>query len=186
MRYFRKIDIDHLETIKAKTLEFVEKDDYVYYRFGPSFNHLDLKSYLEYVPEVEQAFAKYNLKCRMAVAYVMWENDTPIHKDTCARYNNDGRLARINLPVLNCEGTLTSFYSNADFYLYKEPTRGQPSYRIRNPQDLKFEGSVEIDKATVMRISEAHQPVMNLDRAPRITLSLGFNRDPVFLLDGDD
>ena len=49
-------------------------------------------------------------------------------------------------------------------------------------EGLKKVGEVEIDQSTVIRVNEPHMITMNPNNNPRITLTLGFNKDPVFLL----
>ena len=45
---------------------------------------------------------------------------------------------------------------------------------------------VEVDQPTVLRVRAAHKVIMNAHTPPRINLTLGFDKDPVYMLDGGD
>jgi hypothetical protein len=45
---------------------------------------------------------------------------------------------------------------------------------------------VEIDQPTVLRVRAPHKVVINELTVPRINLTLGFNRDPVYMFEGGD
>jgi hypothetical protein len=54
---------------------------------------------------------------------------------------------------------------------------------FKSANGLKMVDRVEITQATVIRVNEPHDVVMNSNTEHRITLTLGFDRDPVFLLE---
>ena len=56
-------------------------------------------------------------------------------------------------------------------------------FYFANPRAQYLELKVEIDQATVIRIKAPHSVKMDEAHAPRVTLTLGFDRDPVFLLE---
>jgi hypothetical protein len=106
----------------------------------------------------------------------MWDNkDCLPHKD----YTDS--IARVNFPILNCEGTRTVFYDNLKSKRLILPT-GAPFYMTMNKDYVEVD-SVEVTQATIVRISEGHSVIMNEEKFPRITLTLSFTPDIGLLLD---
>jgi hypothetical protein len=152
----------------------------VYNRSLPkaSWYNLNLASLIKECPEIILAFKKYDLKPIMAAAYIMYDPaHTSIHVDSWVFQ------ARINLPLLNCKNTYTNFYeSKSELVKWINPDSGLVSYNIQG--DCTLVDRVEIEQATIIRTKVLHSVDLPIGNpVPRITLTLGFNKDPVFLLD---
>ena len=120
--------------------------------------------------------------CNLAVAFVMYDNtQTTIHIDVYKPTHKN--ITRINVPILNTKNTFTRFYTGGDFSLYTNPVTDITNYTLTGLAGLRLVDKVEIDKPTVVKVNVPHDVKMDLEHVPRITLSLGFDRDPVFLLD---
>ena len=186
MNYYKKIDIDFYDEIVKDTLSYLlnQKPD-IYYRNvnkAGSFNILDLEEFKKFCPKLDLGFAKYNLVCNLAVAFVLYNNEqTNIHIDVYKPTHKN--ITRINIPILNTKNTFTRFYSGGEFSLVTNPITGITSYKLTGITGLKLVDKVEIDKPTVIKVNEPHDVKIDLKNVPRITLSLGFDIDPVFLLD---
>jgi hypothetical protein len=181
MIYYKEIDIIDYDTIVSKSLAFTKQNEKIFNRtLNASLYWFNFYEYSKAVPEVVESFGKLGLKCIDACVYVMYNPaHTSLHKD------HTTRLARINLPLLNCENTYTNFYSNVIFEAWMNPDTRNISYPAVNT-DYVLETRVEMKKTTVVRISEAHKVDMPAGNpVPRITLSLQFDKDPVFLLDNN-
>jgi hypothetical protein len=123
------------------------------------------------------AFDRYSIKCTYAAAFITYRNaDVLVHIDAG---NNQ---ARINIPLENCKNTFTEFYKGGDAIAYINPITGVQATRIDGPT-LRIVARVEIDQATVIRVKAPHLVRMDEAHAPRVTLTLGFDQDVVFLLD---
>ena len=181
MLYFKEGDIPYYDIIIQKSLDFVKKNDAAYFRkiLSVSFYILNLDDYISDVPEIRLAFAEYNMRCTAVGTYVMYSPaQTRIHADGILNF------ARINLPLLNCKNTFTHFYSGCHSVHTVDPDSGIIGRYVTNPKEAKLEASIEMKKATVVRISEPHIVELPLGNPiPRITLSLSFDKDPIFLLD---
>jgi hypothetical protein len=177
MIYYKKIPLDYFDIIVFKALDYVKQHDEIYYKKKEaSFYPLNTDELLSICPEINLAFAKYNLVCNYAAIYITYKtSDNYVHVDDWHH------KARINLPLLNCKDTSTNFYSNVKTERLVNPNSGLEKYRVINT-DYVLSDSVEIDSATVIMTSEGHKVVMNTTNAPRITLTLGFDKDPVFLI----
>ena len=174
--YYQKIEIDHLDTIKVKCLEYVKTQTDIYYQktLG-AYRTLNFAELTAYCPELLTAFNQYNIVCTYAAAFVVYRNKgILVHIDA----GND--QARINIPLENCKNTFTEFYENGYSVPYSNPITGTTATKIL---DAQLVDKVEIDQATVIRIKAPHSVKMDEAHAPRVTLTLGFDRDPVFLLE---
>ena len=173
------MELEYYNIIIHKCLTYIKTINTVYNRSLPkaSWYNLNLMTLIKECPEIILAFNKYDLKPVIAGAYVMYDpNHTSVHVDEYPAQ------ARINLPLLNCKNTYTNFYESKDEPIkWINPDSGVVSYNIVG--DYKLVDRVEITQATILRTKVLHSvdlPISN--PVPRITLSLGFNKDPVFLL----
>ena len=151
----------------------------VYNRLLPraSWYDLNLLSLIKECPEIIVAFNKYELKPIMAAVYIMYNyTHTSIHIDDFLPN------ARINLPLLNCKNTYTNFYeSKVEPVKWINPNSGVVSYTAEG--DYTLVDRVEIEQATIIRTNVFHSVDLPIGNpVPRITLTLAFDKDPVFLL----
>ena len=177
--YYRKIEIDHLDIIQTKCLEYIktQKEIYLQKPVG-SFRFLNFQELTACCPELLTAFNRYGLTCTYAIAFIMYSNsDVVPHID-----DKDIIQARINIPLENYKNTFTMFFEGGAPTLYINHNTGISTTLYKGP-GLRVVDKVEIDQATVIRIKAPHSVQMDDTHAPRVILTLGFNLDPVFLLD---
>jgi hypothetical protein len=179
MKYYKSIEMNDFDLIKQATLQYAIEKNHIE-KFG--FKFINWAEYVLSCPQILTAFSMYNLtpiQGFFIVAYSL--RDAPLHID----YTSNTRpMCRINIPILNCEGSLTEFYTGGKYVPRTENNNGEFSFTIIDDISLATKvAEVEILKPTVIRIQEPHRVVPNLNAVPRITLSLVMNRDPVFLLD---
>jgi hypothetical protein len=184
MLYYKKIDILLYDEIVNRSLNYVKEIPEIFYRQRPaaSFYELNLINFLKQVPEINTSFKELGLTCIRAAVHVMYKAEhTVIHKDTLYP------LARINIPLLNCNNTYTEFYKNVITIAWKNPDSGIISYPVYNDNDVcELADRVELTQATVLRVSEAHTVHIDGTVVPRIALTLGFYPNPIFLLNEND
>ena len=181
MRYYKKIDIDFYDEVVNDTISYLknQKPDIYNRKINATYYILDINEFKEFCPKLDLAFSRYNIICDFAVAFVMKTNsDAPLHIDNYTRGD-----ARINIPILNTKGTYTRFYTGGIFKEIVNPITKVPALSLTSINGLKRVDSVEIDQATVIRVNKPHDIFMDINNSPRITLTLGFNKDPVFLLE---
>ena len=182
MLYYKKINISYYDEIVNHSLHYVKQQTEIFNRERhlASFYEMRLDEFLTAVPEVELSFKDLGLTCIRAAVYVMYKSEhTSIHKDC------PWPMARINLPLLNCENTYTRFYKNVITGVSKNPQSGIVSYPVIN-NDYELADKVELTQATILKVSEAHDVQLNDTPVPRIALTLGFSPNPVFLLNVDN
>lgn len=140
-----------------------------------SYNWLPNEIFKEYETALNALFNHYSIKCVAAAMYITYnKKQGDIHCD------NTDYDARINLPVLNCQGSFTEFYTVSKSIYYTNT-----KYTIKIP-DKESENTLieklELKMPTVMRVNEFHA-VNTGNNVPRISLTLSFDRDPIFLLE---
>jgi hypothetical protein len=181
MNYYKKIDIDFYDDIVADTLTYLkeQKPDIYNKKIAATYYVLELDEFKKHCPKLDLGFAKYDLICNFAVAFVMHKtSDVKLHID---RYNMG--KARINLPILNTHNTFTRFYTGGTFTKVTNPLTNITALRLTGIDGLTLVDKVEIDKTTVMLVTEPHDILKLNSEIPRITLTLGFDKDPAFLLE---
>ena len=180
-RYYQKIEIDYFDEIVSDTLKYLkeQKPDIYNKTIKATYYALNLNEFKKYCTKLDLGFARYDLICNFAVAFVMHKTtDVQIHIDNYVK-----STARINIPILNTHNTFTRFYTGGIFTSWTNPLTNITSLRLSGIDGLKLVDKVEIDKATVMLVNEPHDILKLNSEIPRITLTLGFNKDPSFLLD---
>jgi hypothetical protein len=175
--YYQKIEIDNLDTIKIKCLEYIKSKEDIYYKPKGSYLNLNFKELIAYCPELLTAFNRYNIVCTYAAAFVTYRN-----RDVLVHIDDGNDQARINIPLENCKNTFTEFYKGGTSHSYVNKITGTIATRFTG-SGVTLVDKVEIDQATVIRVKAQHSVKMDERYAPRVTLTIGFNRDPVFLLE---
>lgn len=179
MGYFwKRIDIENLEIIRSKTLNFLnEKTDVLdKSKFKGPFVNLKKYNFLDIIPEIGQSLRKLNLFPDDASVYITYRNvDSVPHKD----YTDS--IGRVNIPILNYEGSYTLFYSNVKAQRLVLPT-GAPFYATTNT-DFYESDRMLFHFPAIVRISEGHNILMDESKFPRVTLTISTTPDAGLLLD---
>ena len=177
--YWKKIEIDNLEVIRKKTLDWLtnETDYLLKSKWKGPFVPLKKHRFLEVVvPEIAESFRKLDLFPDDASIYVTYHNGDSIpHKD----YTDS--IGRINIPILNYENSFTVFFENLKGKRAILPT-GSPFYMTTN-RDYYEVTRLPFDSPAIVRISEGHDILMtDFTRVPRVTLTISTTPDAGLLL----
>lgn len=180
MIYFKEIDLDNYDLVLDQCRTYIKSNSKIYNRELAKASAYSIPIHIlsQACPELKSSFIKYGLHVVTASAYVMYKPEhTSLHVDLCRT------KSRINLPIFNCEGTYLNFYSNAKTMLVTNPDSGYKNLHVTNPDECIVEAALELKKATVVLITEPHKVILPTGSVtPRITLSLGFDKDPTYLL----
>jgi hypothetical protein len=179
MKYYIRIFVPDFETIQTKTDQFLNK---IEWRPKVGFHALPWSEYTEYCPEILTAFEKlYGLKPVWAATYITY-NDThsKIHVDNRKPCRHDHEC-RISLPIRNCEGTYTEFFTGGEYDEFRQPS-GEKFYVLKDNSTATKVDQVEMTGPTVMRVMEPHR-VCHPHNMQRVNLTVYTDKDPVFLLD---
>jgi hypothetical protein len=172
MKPYRKLDlVKDFKIIQTKTLEYLGD-------VKSGFTLLDWADFTAYCPEVLTCCEAYGLTPIAGAIYVIQtQEDEILHIDYADSKN--WPKARINIPILNCEGSKTQWFRGGQHQIVKLKSR-TPWVRIEG--DVEKIDEVEVTQPIVHATQIAHLVKPNLERIPRIMLTLRMDRDPVYLL----
>jgi hypothetical protein len=180
MKYYKKIEIENLEVIQKKVLQFIKfKHPTIYFRkVESSWNHLDVPSLLAACPELSESFGKLNLSCIFASIHIMYDNThSAIHTDITPW------KARINIPILNCNGTFTKFYTGEKVVEEIRTMANNKTFKVDaiiNPLECIEVDAYELTQPLILKTYIPHRVFMNETSRPRIALSIGCDPDPFY------
>jgi hypothetical protein len=175
MQYYKKINIQYQETIIEKIKIFLYQKNYVEtdtYGFTP----LNFSEVVNYCPELFVSLLSHKLKIISVSLYKSLNNNNPIHIDNVKNYYK----CRINIPILNCQGTHTVFYKATPINLIDQ---GHNNISLIRCIDEVEVDRVTIDQPTIIRVDQPHKVIMDEQHSPRICLTVRCDPDPFVLLD---
>jgi hypothetical protein len=177
MILFKELEILGWEILQKDVIEFLSKNIDIYNRSkNISLIPIPIDYFFKLKLIVDKLFSIYNIKCIKIFLYVMNKNeDGSLHND------NSKFDYRINLPILNCKKTYTEFYSVNKFRYYQNT-----HYTIKLPEEnaeINLIDKLELKKPTLVNVNEFHRIVMNEKNAPRISMSILFDKKLNFLID---
>lgn len=177
MKYYQKFHIDNLREVQQEVLLFLMEIDHLK---KAGFVPLNRDLFREECPITSSAFDFLGLKISRPFTVISW---LPEHLRVHIDYiNPEWPECRINIPILNCEGTRTEFYSGGN-YTENIDKNGKVGYlMLKDDDQLRKEDEVEIDMPTVIRVQVPHRVNTDLKRVPRVCLTCFMNKDPVFML----
>lgn len=170
MEYWRYIPIKDLDIIKAKTIDYLNKNPHT---VTTTFNILPFKQYTAAVPEILTAIEGH--EPRQISVYFMQDN-----RQGAAHIDSFSEPFRINIPIANCKGTWTCFYQlkdNIKHGVRKRLPNGE-FYDHYPEEHIELVSKVEINTATIIRTSAIHSITMDEARSPRITLTMTMRPTP--------
>jgi hypothetical protein len=143
-----------------------------------SWKYLDIDSLLSTIPELNIEFNKWNLKILVAAAvyrkpYSQWG----IHIDSSNFY-------RVLWPVMNCQGSKTKFYKlEIEKFKPGQGKDGDRNLSLIPGNTLEFLDEFELNEPVIFNPQIPHGIFCNPKIPdPRVSLTLGFNRNPSFLI----
>lgn len=178
MRYYRQLEIPKLDVLTRNALHFIRsKPDVFRRKQGINLMRLSLEEFSSKCPEAQEFATLLGLRITDVLTFVLW------HPSQCGIHRDSWRhKARINIPLLNGKGTYTYFHDNVDT-IETRNAAGSIVVVAKN-QSTPHVAFVETVCPIVLRVQELHNVMLPYNNpVPRITLSLGFDIDPVFLLD---
>lgn len=197
MNYAKYIDIPNWVSLRDQLIEFKNK-------YTPQdalwWCHFEDEVKRE-IPELINTFAGMNLRMNQLIFFTNLKNDlnqkdqthpecifvhTDREDDPDSRFDQVPVLTNfpptnaINIPMLNCEGSLTLFYK------LKDPTQNDvyyPTYNCGGHDHYNIEEvyRFQLDRPAVLRINVPHA-VHNPHQEPRVVATFRFHNDIEYLL----
>lgn len=171
MKYYKYLDLDHT-VVCDKIRRYIGKN------ITPIFwNHTNRDHMLSKIPELQTMFDPLGIHIRkISILNAWFTGQGTIHIDAC-----DAKV-RINLPILNCDNSVTNFYkSNAPLVSSVLPN-GVPYFKI-DPSQCELVDSFCLNRPAAIRIGAPHQVEVLSRVVPRISCTIEFEENIEYLLD---
>ena len=194
MLYWKTVDAGDFKTYSKKFLEYYTKnnnfghDDCSFRRYDNTFwNELKqekMEEVFNLIPEMRDAFSKFGEVKEIAILF-LWENEYgSLHTDHTTGLNN-GVEARLQIPVLNTEGSRTAYFelNEREFKNHKVNEGGTRIWPEFYRQKIKPVTYVELLEPAIIRTNVPHTVYCDTNKYPRITMTVSFKEDLVKYLD---
>lgn len=185
MQYWKRADIGNFQVYAKELMDYYASSPQNFVNMKNSNNfwtpvkHEYLADFLYRCPELAKGISIYGDVNEVAILTLYTDSST-LHIDHVSG-RNEFVQARLNLPILNCKGSITSFYEMDDsIYAKGILNSGKTRYW---PAPLRSKlipvDSVEVTEPTILRTSVPHTVFCTACGFPRITLTISFKEDLV-------
>jgi|688.fasta_scaffold788681_1 hypothetical protein len=175
--YHKSIAMKPIDRLEERVIKYIKLSGIWESASKSSTAFYVMPQLMNYMPELQYAFDGFRVLG--AAAYIMFDHyPGGPHKD-------DSRItARINVPILNCDDTITEFWQlkPGSEPVIKTQINGL-KYEDYAGCDLELVDQVCVNQPTILRIREIHSIRMLSELRPRITMTLRVTPDPVHLLE---
>ena len=182
MKYFKHIELDGWRGPAIKIHKYVRDNTHII-KDGAFWNIISRDQHPYCYEQLDPVFARAGFNLLRISFLVLWGDESTIHQDRDVFPGFPERIARINIPVLNCEHSETRFYSTINNNPIVKTLPNGITYTHHEAEDVRVEAAVTVSKPTVIRVRELHSVVNHAKIYPRITLTCAVDPDPVYLLE---
>jgi len=188
MEYWKKVDIGDYTKWTQKVNGYFNtiyhtRPRHELLRNKTFWNPVLIEDVNTYFPELVESTCQFGQINEVSIL-VIESHSTTLHIDHTVGLNH-GVMARLNIPLLNCEGSCTSFFniSQKDYDTH-QTTLGGTKYWTNEQRDTFIPvTSVELVQPTILRTSTPHAVFCKSCKFPRMALTVSFKDDIVRLLD---
>lgn len=174
MIYFKEIDLANFEKIKKESQLYFSK----WARLPIGFTLLDKERFLKNCPELISSAKEAQIGIKNIGAYITYhQSDSKVHIDYI---NPIWNQCRLNIPILNTEGSLTEFYSGGNFQEVRQ--ENNLTYLESIDESYIKVTEVEMLRPTIIRVQTPHRVNTNTNKVPRICLTIFTDVDLVKFL----
>ena len=166
--------MDSFDIIKSKSQKYFE----TWTSLPVGFTLLNKEQFLCICPEIESDLKKYDIEIKNIGVYITYtQEQSKVHIDYI---NPKWNQCRLNIPILNAEGSTTEFFIGGN---YEEIVQKNGLSYLESVDDSAIKvDEVEVTKPTILRIQAPHRVNTNTDTVPRICLTVFTNKDMVSFL----
>jgi hypothetical protein len=188
MKYYKIVDIGNFTDYNKKLLSYFYDNSNHFKKSSNTFWNPLYPEYMDDFLEKNDLFTKNIEKfgtIRQVSVLILNRDSSSLHID--ADFHR-GVQARLNIPLLNCGGSITSFFDIKILREYKSiihPTNFTESWHTSIRNIIKPVCSVELIRPTILRTSSPHTVFCRTCQYPRISLTLSFEKDIVTQLDSN-
>lgn len=172
MKYWKRFPLTHLEAIQEKALKFALALPNIV--SGKIWIPVDMPAFRRAVPELTIALAQHRVSApNVAIIAITKREGMSVHID------EGSHVARLNIPLQNCEGSMTEFYTYPHEPVLMHSIGGIPYLHLEHQDQCVKVDEVELNQPTLLRISEPHRVACNANLLPRLALTVQLSPDPV-------
>ncbi len=174
MKYYKYLDLNH-KIVSDFFLTYYEKNKSKINNF---WNNINTKIIFEECTDIQKMFSPLNLTIKR-ISLIKSGNTSfndGVHKDSVPE------KVRINIPILNCENSVTNFYKTNKEPIQKLTPNGIPYYYF-NTNDCELVDSFCLTQPAAINIHALHQVVVTKPNIVRISCTIAFNENIEYLLD---
>lgn len=177
MNYWRHIDIGDYRTHAARILEHNVNGN-INLQSCRFWNPIDKNQVARTVPDLIAGLRPFGTVREMAILVIRADQQSSLHTDHTVGLNK-GVKARINIPILNCEGSVTSFFDLPPEVRdnYETNAGGTKWWPLHYRLQYEPVSSVTLTVPTIIRTAEPHTVYCNTNSYPRITLTVSMEED---------
>lgn len=178
MTYYKIIDAGNFQEYAKHFLEYYNKNKDNFLPVNSFWNPLKpecMQHCLDNNKEFAAGISGFGEIKQLAVLILY--KDGSLHID--ADYQR-GVMARLNIPLLNCEGSVTAFYDPMKMKLYPnffDYKSGTITWQTKLRKMVKPIDQIELNQPTILRTSSPHTVFCNSCEVPRISLTVSFKKD---------
>ena len=177
MKYYNYLNLLGWEEVAEKIKTFLMPRPYLYdFNNNGPWANANVTELIAEVPALVKLFEPLNLTIKDVGFFSLSSTTCNIHRDACEE------PIRINIPILNCEGTVTRFFKSTKPPILTTQPNGIP-YEMEDSSGCILVASAEVIIPTLLRVREPHNVVLFHNNYPRITCTIKFNEDLEHLLD---
>lgn len=174
MIYYKQFHLDSFDSIKSKSQKYFE----TWTSLPVGFTLLNKEQFLCICPEIESDLKKYDIEIKNIGVYITYtQEQSKVHIDYI---NPKWNQCRLNIPILNTEGSTTEFFTGGN---YEEIVQKNGLSYLESVDDSAIKvDEVEVTKPTILRIQAPHRVNTNVSTVPRICLTVFTSKDMVSFL----
>lgn len=185
-KYWKIVEAGEYEKYGKKLMLIFLKHPQLFHRQNTFWNAVkssSRNSIFEIIPEFENLEKIYGEINEMALLFLEWDSST-LHIDHTSGLN-EGVKARLNVPVMNCEESVTCFYEldEQTFSTHMTTPGGTKFWPDELRRRLNPVTQVVLKQPTILRTSEPHTVFCNGKNFPRVSLTISFKEDLIKYLD---
>ena len=185
-KYWKIVEAGEYETYGKKLLLIFHKHKHFFDRQNSFWNAVEPSSkdkILQMIPEFKELEKLYGEINEMALLFL--EDDTSTLHIDHTRGLNAGVKARLNVPVLYCDDSVTCFYEMDEqtYNSHSTNSGGTKYWSEELRRKLVPVTQVTLKQPTILRTSEPHTVFCNGKNFPRVSLTISFREDLIKYLD---
>jgi hypothetical protein len=174
MVFYKQFYLASFDTIKAKAQKYFQ----TWQSLPVGFTLLNKEQFLNVCPEIEKELQQHDIEIKNIGVYITYTQEhSKVHIDYI---NPNWNQCRLNIPILNTEGSTTEFYTGGN---YKEIIQDNGLSYLESIDDSAVKvDEIEMITPTIIRIQNPHRVNTNITTVPRICLTIFTSKDMVSFL----